>query len=265
MDRTEQRVKEIKQALSIFDSVEFDEAKHEYTYKGNKARISMTSLVSKHKQYFNQKWQAKRYAQKHNLIYEDVLAEWKYKAARSTTKGTAIHKYTELLFEGKADNSLPFVNWTSFDKYNITREHWTALTNQTDCFYIDACKNLILIATELKIFDPETGVGGAIDLLMYHPGSDELFMVDLKSSGEINKVNKYKKFMRKPLTHLPDINFVHYSLQLNGYQHIVQKVTGLKMRNNHFIAHVNEDQEKYQLIPTANLLKEMSELIDNFS
>ena len=258
----EKRVCEIKKALEIFNSVKFDEVKHEYTYKGVKARISMTGLVGKYKGYFNQTYQAKRYAYKHNLDYREVLADWRFKALRSTTKGTAIHKYLEEIFTiGKT--SLP--NFVRLGNYNITEKHWNILTEQADNLSKTIQNNLIVIGSEVKIFDPDSGVGGAIDLLVYHPALDELFIIDFKSNTKIEKVNLYHKFMKAPLKHLPDTNFVHYSLQLNGYQHILEKVAHLKLRCNHYLAHLNEEKDNFELIPTANLLNEVSLIIDNYN
>ncbi len=262
MSDIELRVKEIKEKLKVFDGVNFNEAKHEYTYNGVKARISMTGLVSKYKNYFNQELQAKRYAAKHKLDYNDVLAEWRFKAVRSTTKGTAIHKYLEDRF---TTGNIYIPRFENLAKYDVTKEHWKTLTEQADSLRKTISSHLIVLGSEVKVFDPDTGVGGAIDLLVYHPGLDEIFIIDYKSNGKIEKQNLYNKFMKDPLGHLPDTNFVHYSLQTNGYQHIIEKRTGLKLRNNHFLAHINEDNDGYVLIPTADLLSEASLIIDSFN
>lgn len=262
MNNTQERVQEIKEKLKVFEGVNFNEAKHEYTYNGTKARISMTGLVSKYKTYFNQELQAKRYALKYNLQYEDVLADWRFKAQRSTTKGTAIHKYLEDRF---TTGTIYNPKFDTLERYNVTKNHWNILTEQANNLYDVITSHLIVIGSEVKIFDPETGVGGAIDLLVYHPQLDEIFIIDYKSNGKIEKQNTYNKYMKKPISHLPDTNFVHYSLQTNGYQHIIEKVTGLKLRNNHFLAHLNEENSTFTLIPTANLLKEASLIIDSYN
>lgn len=262
MSNVEARVNEIREKLKVFDGVNFNEAKHEYTYNGTKARISMTGLVSKYKTYFDQEAEARRYASRYKLEYEDVLADWRFKALRSTTKGTAIHKYLEDKFTtGKEYKP----KRESLEKYNVTEDHWRILTEQANNLYATITNHLVVIGSEVKIFDPETGVGGAIDLLVYHPVLDEIFIIDYKSNSKIEKQNLYKKYMRNPISHLPDTNFVHYSLQTNGYQHIIEKRTGLKLRNNHFLAHLNEDKDGFELIPTANLLKEASLIIDSFN
>ena len=261
MNDIESKVNEIREKLKVFNSVSFDENKHEYTYNGIKARISMTGLVSKYKPFFNQKSQAKRYALKYGLNYEDVLKDWQFKATRSTKKGTAIHKYLEDKF---TSNTLYKPNFKSLLEHNVTEEHWDILTEQADSLYNTINDYLIVIGSEIKIFDPDSGVGGAIDLLVYHPKYDELFIIDYKSNSKIEKQNTYHKFMKSPINYLPDTNFVHYSLQTNGYQHILEKVAGLKLRSNHFLAHLNEENDTFTLIPTANLLKEASLLIDSF-
>ena len=261
MDNVQKRVEEIREKLKVFDNVSFNEDKHEYTLDGMKARISMTSLIGRYKQAFNQQVQAKLYAKKNNLNYIDVIKEWKFKGTRSTKKGTAIHKYLEEKFNNR-DIYKP--NFKSLLEHNITECHWNILTNQADSLYDTINRHLIVIGSEIKIFDKETGIGGAIDLLVYHPKLDQLFIIDYKSNSKIEKDNTYNKFMKKPVSHLPDINYIHYSLQTNGYQYILEKVAGLKLRNTHFLAHLNEDNDTFTLIPTLDVTREFNLIIQDY-
>ena len=142
-------------------------------------------------------------------------------------------------------------------------DKWDKLTYLADKFYELTKQFIIPIACELKIFDEETRVAGAVDLLAYHIDSGELVIIDYKSNKEIQRYNAYNEYMLKPLQHLPDINYYHYSLQLNGYQYIIEKNTHLKLRNNHFIIWINEKNDEAKIFMTQNLIKEASWMIEN--
>ena len=261
-------IEQIKEELKVFGNIQLNEATHKYTWldkNGNEVvnRHSMTELIHKYTQPFNQKEQAKIYAEKHFLDVKDVLRDWKLAGDTATTKGTAIHNYLEYLFKNIPKkfmyNVEEVINKFGID---IIADKWEKLTHMAEDFHKKAINFLIPIACELKIKDEETGMAGAIDLLALHIDSGDLVIVDYKSGKEIRRDNIYNKFMLKPFNYLADINHVHYSLQLNGYQYILEKNTKLKLRNNHFIIWIYEGNDEVEIIPTLNLYDEAKKMIE---
>ena len=63
------------------------------------------------------------------------------------------------------------------------------------------------------------------------------------------------------LSHLDDGNYIHYSLQLNGYQYILEKKTGLKLHNEHFLIWMNENNDTYEIYKTKDLYKEAKAML----
>lgn len=261
-------IEQIRQELQIFNTVKLNESIHKYTWidkNGNEVtnKHSMTELIHKYTQPFNQKEQAEKYASKYGLDIKQVLKDWKFAGDSATTKGTAIHNYLEYLFNNIPEKFMYNVEEV-VKKFgvDIIANKWEKLTRMAEDFHKKAINFIIPIACELKIKDDETGMAGAIDLLALHIPSGELVILDYKSGKEIRRDNIYNKYMLKPFNYLADINHVHYSLQLNGYQYILEKNTSLKLRKNHFIIWIYEENDEIEIIPTLNLYDEAKRMIE---
>lgn len=91
---------------------------------------------------------------------------------------------------------------------------------------------------------------------MFSKKLNSLIIVDYKSNKEI-KFKPYKgQKMTGVLSHLDDCNYIHYSLQLNGYQYILEKKAGLKLNNEHFLVWMNEKNDDFVIYKTKDLHKE---------
>jgi hypothetical protein len=80
--------------LNKFDHIKYHDEPHHY-YIGDKLLTSATTFIGKFKNKFDSDGQATKYANKHGLIKEEVLAEWDHKRDYSTIKGSAVHDYAE--------------------------------------------------------------------------------------------------------------------------------------------------------------------------
>ena len=66
-------------------------------------------------------------------------------------------------------------------------------------------------------------MAGSIDMIFEAPDGT-LIICDWKRCKKIEKSNMYKKFSKnKSISHIPDLNFWHYSLQLNTYKAILER------------------------------------------
>lgn len=262
-------VDQIKKELEVFKGVRLDETSHTYFITDSsgctiQAKISMTTLISKYCRKFNTEEEAIRYANKYNKNVIDVLAEWEFENKFACEKGTAIHNYMEHMFKGLPDEYMYDVERVvGIFGEDVLKGCWEKLKSLGRLFKSLVSSYIIPIACELKIYDPETGVAGAVDMLAYHIPTKSIIIIDYKSCKEIERKNIYYNYMLKPFDYLDDINYIHYSLQMNGYQYIIEKNTNLKLNRNHFLIWINEKNDDVEFILTRNLYKEASIMIEN--
>ena len=63
------------------------------------------------------------------------------------------------------------------------------------------------------------------------------------------------------ISHLPDSNFWHYSLQLNTYKAIIERNYGFRVKDLVLIC-LYPENDNYQYISVPNLQKEVAELFE---
>lgn len=234
---------DILKSLRVFSGIVFNEEAHSYKYDGIPC-ISTTSLISKYKKPFDTENIAKRYAKKHNLSVEEVIADWDYKKNYAAIRGTELHKYAEMKFFGK--------------EYFVPEESGAIpLTKYIDNFYNDFVDILIPIRAELIIGDKQRKICGMVDKLFYNAEEDCIQIWDYKTNKKIEKSNPYNTKMLKGLNHLYESEFNTYSLQLSIYRKIIELNTGIKLGDS-YICWVNEDNETYMNIKTDYMEDEVA-------
>ena len=114
--------------------------------------------------------------------------------------------------------------------------------------------------TEMKIYSEQLKIAGSIDML--YKNSDGSFSIfDWKRSKEIQKYNMYKKFSKtESVKHLPDLNFVHYSLQLNLYKYILETNYNFKIKDL-ILVQLHPNFKNYKLYECLDLTSELDLLI----
>jgi ATP-dependent exoDNAse (exonuclease V) beta subunit len=114
--------------------------------------------------------------------------------------------------------------------------------------------------TEMRIYDDKLKIAGSIDMI--YKNDDGTFSIyDWKRSKGIETKNIYKKFSTTNcISHLPDLNFYHYSLQLNLYKYILEKNYNFKIKDL-VLVQLHPNFGNYKLIQCLNLDKEIHDLI----
>ena len=215
----------------------------------------MTALIHSYSQPFEADKFAPFTAKKLKISTQDVLDMWKFENNLSKVKGTHIHAFNEYIWQGLKYN-YPKDKVIKELGFDALEPIWDKLTNIASKFYKDFHDRLIPIGLELVVGDEELGVCGSIDFLCYSKKLKSLIIIDYKSNKKIKFKSYKKQKMLGCLSHLDDCNYIHYSLQLNGYQYIVEKNTNLKLNNEHFIVWINEKNDNYQIFKTKDLYKE---------
>lgn len=144
---------------------------------------------------------------------QDIKEMWRLNGQEACEAGTKMHATIEHFYNGVeiTDTSLELKQFIEFEKKRL---------------------NMTPYRTEWMIFDHEFRICGALDMVFMHPDG-EVSIYDWKRSKEIKKTSSEKGYF--PLEHLPNCNFIHYSLQQNLYAYMLEKHYGVKVKSMHLI------------------------------
>ena len=100
--------------------------------------------------------------------------------------------------------------------------------------------------------------------MVYENPDGTLMIYDWKRSKGISAVNTYDKFATTEcISHMPDSNFWHYSLQLNTYRAILEKKYERKVTSLCLVRlHPDCEENTYELIDVPDLRKDVAALFE---
>lgn len=238
--------------FTTFNGVTYHDEPHKY-FLNNKELISVTTIIHKYQEEFNEEYWSKIKAEEYGLSQKEVIRAWRFINKKGTMKGSAIHDYAENLFLNKV---FPYpkeliLNEFGFDpvleEYNITKEH-------VNKFHEDVRGKLIPIRTEMIVYDEESLIGGMVDMLFYNIKAGEFQIWDWKTNKKFstsfgNEENP-RHFLDK-LYLLEDTDLEIYSLQLAMYKLIIEKNTGIKLGKS-YVVWFSHRNDNYKVIETKN-------------
>ena len=212
-----------------------------------------------------------------------------------TSVTTFIHSFVEKFDADKIiDNMMRSKKWPQSKYYGMTKSEikdgWTENGNSasaagTKMHYDIECKynnmevendsieysyfmkfyedysDLIPYRTEWLVFDEGLRLAGSIDMV-FKDADGNLLIYDWKRSKEIIKTPKFNKWLTNPiLSHLPDTNYWHYSLQLNIYKAILQKKYGMTVTDLYLVV-LHPNNKNYLRIKVVDLQEEVFKLFE---
>jgi len=234
--------------FTSFNDITFHDEPHKYYFDG-KELISVTTIIHRYQEEFNEDYWSNYKSEEYSLTQREVLRAWEFINKKGTIKGSAIHDYTENLFQNKV---FPYPQQLIFDEfgfdpvleeYNITKKH-------VDKFYSDVHGKLIPVRTEMIVYDPESLIGGMLDILFYNIKTGEFQIWDWKTNKKFDKEMKSRHFLDK-LYMLEDSDLEIYSLQLAMYKLIIEKVTGIQLGKS-YVVWFSHNNDNYEIIETKN-------------
>jgi len=153
----------------------------------------------------------KRKALKEGKTPEALKAEWDANRDASCVFGTRTHSVCEDVLLGRERRCSP-----ENEKERNTFEQGAAMANTFR-------KGLDVLGVEKIVFSPflPNPIAGTIDLLAKSRKDGSILILDWKTNKSIDMENKYGKFAFDPISHVPDLNYWHYSLQLSLYQYLL--------------------------------------------
>ncbi len=193
--------------------LKFDEAEHRYTL-GDRELKSVTTLVQEAFPVFDADYWSARKGAELGIDPKILLARWEENSRRSRMLGTRMHARIEKYYLGHDeinDDSDAFGNFRRFTKsYRLNPYR-----------------------TEWRIFHEDYGVAGTLDFLDLTDGCFTIWdwkrsckLIDRKGNS-IQPHPRTGKSLHPALSHIYDMSYFHYALQLSIYRLILEEKYGI--------------------------------------
>lgn len=194
------------------------------------------------------------------MTADEIKNMWKNSGQSSCVMGTNLHEKIELFM----NNSSLLQHYTNGDLVSFYNEK-----NEEKCepewkYFIQFAQDtnhLKPYRTEWMIFDEDLKIAGSIDMV-FENEDGTLSIYDWKRCKEINMENTWNKFAtNEVISHLPDTNYWHYSLQLNTYRAILERKYGKQVKELYLVKlHPDDPNGSYELIEVPILSEEIDNL-----
>ena len=236
--------------------ITFDEGPHIYTVHGDSSFTSVTTFIHSNFSHFDSnttvnkiisgnKWMNDPNYKYYKKTKEEILQMWEDKRDSAAKAGTKLHYDIECYY-----NNCPNENDSIEYKYfkNFVKDY----------------PDLKPYRTEWMVYYEEYKLSGSIDMI-FENADGNLEIYDWKRSEEFKYEDTYNnKCSSTPcLSHLPDTNFWHYSLQLNMYKTIIEHKYGKNVVGLYLVRiHPNDAYKNYERVQVPMLNKEIENLLE---
>jgi len=231
----------------------FDEGPHIYTIDGDSDYMSVTTWNHSHFPKFNadaiinkmmrsSNWKTSKY---YGMSSHEIKKLWKDNGNEASKAGTKMHYdiecyYNDMDVEVEDD----CIEWEYFEKFE------KEVGNKLEPF-----------RTEWMIWDKNLKFAGSIDMIFKAPGGS-LQIYDWKRCKEIKKTNRWDSAITECISHLPDSNFWHYSLQLNTYKYLLETNYGVKISKMYLVClHPNNKNKSFIQLEVPPMPDEINNLM----
>lgn len=202
----------IKQALHPNGlKISFHEERHEYLVDQERYD-SVTSLIYKNFPKFDALKVSELVAKKQGREQKEILAEWELSRIEAAKFGTRFHAMVEKILNEKNLEAADGLAEGAREK-----RYLTALKKAI----LEIGQNYEFLDQEKIVFSPELRLAGTIDVILKNRKTGNLIVADWKTNKKID-YNGFDKGLG-PFKHLDNCNFIHYSLQLSAYRHLLLK------------------------------------------
>lgn len=202
------------------------------------------------------------------MTADEIKNAWKNSGQSSCVMGTHLHEKIELFMnnsKGKTNYTLgDLVEIATSESEDLIKEDPSVVGDpewQYFLYFAQDFPHLKPYRTEWMIFDEDLKIAGSIDMV-FENEDGTLSIYDWKRCKEINRENTWNKFAtNEVISHLPDTNYWHYSLQLNTYKAILERKYGKIVKELYLVKlHPEDPNNGYELIDVPILSEEIDRL-----
>jgi len=204
------------------------------------------------------------------MTADEIKQSWSKNGAEASGAGTIMHFDIECFMNQELvdenNNDLKYTHADLLEMYEEDLRDGKPALNTSEEFgfflkFVKENPELTPYRTEWLIYNEDLKLSGSIDMVYENPDGS-LKIYDWKRSKGITKTNGFDKYaLTECISHLPDANFWHYSLQLNTYKAILEEKYGKKVTELYLVV-LHPNNTTYDLIPCADLSTEVSELFE---
>jgi ATP-dependent exoDNAse (exonuclease V) beta subunit len=196
---------------------------------------------------------------------EQIKSTWKQSGQNSCTNGTNLHERIEN-FMNCPELGCIYTNQQLLDfKVGSETESETQENPEWEYFinFMRSVPDLKPYRTEWMIFDEDLKISGSIDMVFENPDGT-LSIYDWKRCKDITRNNDWNKYATNPIiSHIPDTNFWHYSLQLNIYKAILERKYGKEIKELYLVKlHPDDLNNNFELIELPILTDDINNLFN---
>jgi ATP-dependent exoDNAse (exonuclease V) beta subunit len=260
-------------------NIVFQEEGHKYTIltDPDSTYTSVTTWNHSHFEHFNvdkviqNMMQGKAWKEGHKywpLTAEQIKEQWNQNGKQVSQLGTDMHYQIECFMNEPCFHDKRVYNHR--DLWDHVQKGTTATENATEnektkewghfLQYIQDTPDFTPYRTEWTIYHEELKLAGSIDMVYENPEDGTLAIYDWKRSKDITKINTFNRFaLTQCISHLPDANFWHYTLQLNTYKAILEEKYDKKVTHL-CLVRLHPDEESYELLNVPMVTEEIKEL-----
>jgi len=224
----------------------FNEEKHVYTTIDGKELPSVTTYLHRFFPEFPKEKIAEIVRHKpgkyNGMEVEDIISKWDREGKEARDLGTLMHAQIENYLLRK---ELPEIQSKEFNQF---LEFWSKFTKNNPFVSV--------YRLEWRVYTDN--IAGSIDCVCITTKGN-IIIIDWKRSKEIKKTNRFSKCL-KPLNHLDDCNYNHYSLQLNAYRYILEKEYNAKVKGMYIVS-FHPNQETYKAFPVPRMDEEINKIL----
>ena len=238
-------------------TIDFFEDTHKYISVINGKEVSYisgTSFIHKFFKPFDADGKiARRCAEKEGVSVDEIKAKWAKAGRDASTLGTKIHECCEDVFL----NREKFRNTPSNDKEQHMMDNAIKIAKRiyTGCD---------ILGVEKIVFSPSLRIAGTIDLLARSTKTGEYLIIDHKTNKSIDTEDKWNNYALSPISHLHDVNYIHYSLQLNLYKYLLKR-EGYVPKDAKFRMYLNHiTEQKADIIEVFDMESEIKDMMISF-
>lgn len=231
--------------------ITFDEGPHIYTIDGESNFLSVTTWNHMHFSKFDadkiidkmmsgKNWSKSKYFGQTKQEIKDL---WSNNGKKAAAAGTKMHYDIECFYNNMEvqNDSVEYEYFMRFYKTHQELEPYR---------------------TEWMIYDKEHKFAGSIDMIFKNKDGT-LDIYDWKRCKNIKKDNRWQQATTECISHLPDTNYWHYTLQLNTYKKILETKYGQTVRNLYLVClHPENANDSFMKIKVPTLKSEIDALFN---